>query len=169
MQLQAYTMPKLFNVYSTAMAALINAQLDRGARRYQDAQNRFHEVSMAVAAGLAAALLLALGARMMLMRAIVDPVNAAIGNFNRISDGDLTGRIVVTSDNEMGKLSAALQKMQDSLRAAISAVRGSTESINVGVNEIAAGNTARTRRDAVVVFKVVGTGGSGSAENPYRV
>ena len=30
-QLQAHVMPKLFNVYSTAMAALINAQLDRGA------------------------------------------------------------------------------------------------------------------------------------------
>ena len=145
-QLQAHTMPKLFNVYSTAMAALINAQLDRGARRYQDAENRFHTVSLAVAAGLAAALLLALGGRMMLMRAIVDPVNAAIGYFNRISEGDLTGRIVATGANEMGKLTAALQKMQDSLRTAITSVRGGTESINVGVNEIAAGNADLSQR-----------------------
>ena len=145
-QLQAHVMPKLFNVYSTAMAALINAQLDRGARRYQDAENRFHMVSLAVAAGLAAALLLALGGRMMLMRAIVHPVNAAIGYFNRIAEGDLTGRIVATGANEMSKLTAALQKMQDSLRAAITSVRGGTESINVGVNEIAAGNADLSQR-----------------------
>jgi methyl-accepting chemotaxis protein-1 (serine sensor receptor) len=145
-QLQARTMPKLFNTYSSAMGALEKVQLDRGAQRYQDAQDRFHTVSMAVAVGLAGALLLAWGGRMVLMRAIVDPVTAAIGHFNRISEGDLTGRIVATSDNEMGKLSAALQKMQDSLRAAISAVRGGTESINVGVNEIAAGNTDLSQR-----------------------
>jgi methyl-accepting chemotaxis protein I, serine sensor receptor len=145
-QLQAHTMPKLFSTYSSAMDALEKVQLDRGAHRYQDAQDRFHTVSMAVAVGLAAALLLGWGGRMVLMRAIVDPVNAAIDHFNRISEGDLTGRIVATSDNEMGKLSAALQKMQDSLRAAINAVRGGAESINVGVNEIAAGNTDLSQR-----------------------
>jgi len=145
-QLQAHIMPKLFNVYSSAMDALVKAQFKRSAQRYQDAQDRFHAVSMAVTVGLAAVLLLALGGRMMLTRAIVDPVNTAIGYFNRISEGDLTGRIIATSDNEMGKLSAALQKMQDSLRTAITAVRGGTESINVGVNEIAAGNTDLSQR-----------------------
>jgi methyl-accepting chemotaxis protein len=145
-QLQAHSMPKLFNVYSQAMDALVKAQFSRSAQRYQDAQDRFHAVSMAVAIGLAVVLLLALGGRMLLMRAIVDPVTAAIGYFNRISEGDLTGRIVATSDNEMGKLSAALQKMQDALRAAITTVRSGTESINVGVNEIAAGNTDLSQR-----------------------
>ncbi|CAB3748299.1 methyl-accepting chemotaxis protein [Paraburkholderia solisilvae] len=145
-ELQGHVMPKRFNVYSSAMMALINAQLDRGAHRYQVAQDRFHTVSIAVAAGLAGAMLLAFGARMMLIRSIVDPVNAAIGSFNRISEGDLTGRIVAAGANEMGKLSAALQKMQDSLRTAITSVRGGTESINTGVNEIAAGNADLSQR-----------------------
>jgi hypothetical protein len=45
-QLQAHTMPVLFSTYSLAVAALERVQLDHGAQRYQDAQGRFHTVSV---------------------------------------------------------------------------------------------------------------------------
>jgi hypothetical protein len=66
-QLQGHTLPMLFNTYSAASLALEKMQVDHGAQRYQDAQDRFHIVSMAVAVALAVALLLAWGGRMALM------------------------------------------------------------------------------------------------------
>jgi methyl-accepting chemotaxis protein-1 (serine sensor receptor) len=83
---------------------------------------------------------------MVLVRAIVHPVDATIGQFQRIAEGDLTGRIEVISDNEMGKLAAALRKMQDSLISTVNIVRQGTESIDTGVSEIAAGNTDLSQR-----------------------
>jgi methyl-accepting chemotaxis protein I, serine sensor receptor len=146
LQLQAHTLPALYNAYGKSMSAVEKLQLDRGAQRYQDAQDRFKAVAMVVAVGLALGLLAGWGARAALMRAIVDPVNAAIDHFDRIAGGDLTGRIVTSGDNEMGKLSAALQKMQDSLIRMVSTMRDGTESINVGVMEIATGNTDLSQR-----------------------
>jgi methyl-accepting chemotaxis protein len=146
LQLQAHTLPALYNAYGKSMSAVEKVQLDRGAQRYQDAQDRFKAVAIVVGVGLALGLLAGWGARVALMRAIVDPVNAAIDHFDRIAGGDLTGRIVTTGNNEMGKLSAALQKMQDSLIRMVGTMRDGTESINVGVIEIATGNADLSQR-----------------------
>ena len=62
-------------------------------------------------------------------------VDATIAQFQRIANGDLTGQIVVASNNEMGRLAAALRKMQESLIATVNSVRQGTESIDTGVSE----------------------------------
>ncbi|WP_420993356.1 methyl-accepting chemotaxis protein [Cupriavidus sp. 30B13] len=146
LQLQAHKLPPLYGAFEKSMLALEKLQLDRGAQRYEEAQGRFKAVSAAVAIGLVAALLLSWAGRAALMRAIVDPVTAAIAQFQRIAAGDLTGQVAVTSDNEMGRLSAALQQMQASLIETVGTVRRGTESINVGVREISAGNTDLSQR-----------------------
>src|ERR1700722_8575109 len=136
LQLQAHTLPALYNTYGKSMSAVEKVQLDRGAQRYQDAQDRFKAVATTVAVGLALGLLAGWIGRVVLVRSIVDPVNAAIDHFDRIAGGDLTGRIVTNGDNEMGKLSAALQKMQDSLIRMVGTMRDGSESMNVGGMEI---------------------------------
>lgn len=145
-QLQAHKLPSLYSAYEKSMLTLEQLQIDHGAQRYQDAQDRFFAVSVAVAAGMALALVFAWLGRVWLVRAIVHPVDATIGQFQRIASGDLTGRIEVTGDNEMGKLAAALSKMQDSLISTVSTVREGTESIDTGVSEIAAGNADLSQR-----------------------
>ena len=145
-QLQAHKLPSLYSAYEKAMLALEQLQLDHGAQRYQDAQDRFFAISVAVAVGMVLALVLSWLARLVLVRAIVHPVDATIGQFQRIAEGDLTGRIEVISDNEMGRLAAALRKMQDSLISTVNTVRQGTESIDTGVSEIAAGNTDLSQR-----------------------
>ena len=145
-QLQAHKLPSLYNAYEKAMLTLEQLQLDHGAQRYQDAQDRFFAISVAVAVGMVLALMFSWLARVLLVRAIVHPVDATIGQFQRIAEGDLTGRIEVISDNEMGKLAAALRKMQDSLISTVNIVRQGTESIDTGVSEIAAGNTDLSQR-----------------------
>ena len=145
-QLQAHKLPSLYNAYEKAMLTLEQLQLDHGAQRYQDAQDRFFAISVAVAVGMIVALVFSWLARVVLVRAIVYPVDATIGQFQRIAEGDLTGHIEVISDNEMGKLAAALRTMQDSLISTVNIVRQGTESIDTGVSEIAAGNTDLSQR-----------------------
>ncbi|MGE8509866.1 MAG: methyl-accepting chemotaxis protein, partial [Paraburkholderia terricola] len=145
-QLQARKLPSLYSAYEKAMLALEKLQLDRAAQRYQDAQDLFYAICIAVAIGMAASLLASWIGRAVLVRAIVSPVDATIAQFQRIAGGDLTGQIVVSSDNEMGRLAAALRKMQDSLIATVNSVRQGTESIDTGVSEIAAGNTDLSQR-----------------------
>jgi methyl-accepting chemotaxis protein-1 (serine sensor receptor) len=143
---QAHKISPLYSAYEKSMLALEKRQVDIGEARYQAAQQQFSIVIVVVAIGLAAALLLSLFVRAWLVNAIVKPVDAAVASFGRIAAGDLTGKIIVTSRNEMGKLSDALKTMQDSLISTVSVVRQGTESINVGVSEIAAGNTNLSQR-----------------------
>jgi len=146
LQLQAYKLPPLYSAYEKSMLALEKFQLDRGAQRYQEAQDRFYAVSVTVFVGMGLALLGAWLGRVALVRAIVYPVDAAIVQFQRIANGDLTGRVLAGGNNEMGKLAAALKKMQESLIVTVSAVRRGTESIDTGVSEIASGNINLSQR-----------------------
>jgi len=146
LQLQAYKLPPLYSAYEKSMLALEKFQLDRGAQRYQEAQDRFYAVSVTVFVGMGLALLGAWLGRVALVRAIVYPVDAAIVQFQRIANGDLTGRVRAGGNNEMGKLAAALKKMQESLIVTVSAVRRGTESIDTGVSEIASGNINLSQR-----------------------
>jgi methyl-accepting chemotaxis protein I, serine sensor receptor len=145
-ELQAHKLPALYNAYEKAMLTLEKRQIEHGAQRYQAAHERFMTISVAVAVGMALALLGATFARVALMRAIVHPVDAAIAQFQRIAGGDLTAKVAVTSDNEMGKLSAALQRMQEALITMVSTVRDGISSIDTGVSEIATGNTDLSQR-----------------------
>jgi methyl-accepting chemotaxis protein len=145
-QLQAHKLPSLYSAYEKAMLALEQLQLDHGAQRYQDAQSLFYAISVAVAVGMVISLLGSWLGRAVLVRAIVTPVDATIAQFQRIADGDLTSRIDVTSNNEMGRLAQALRKMQESLIATVNTVRQGTESIDTGVSEIAAGNADLSQR-----------------------
>ncbi|MFM0037460.1 methyl-accepting chemotaxis protein [Paraburkholderia strydomiana] len=145
-QLQAHKLPSLYSTYEKAMLALEQLQLDHGEQRYQEAQDLFYAICIAVAIGMVVSLLGSLIGRMVLVRAIVNPVDATIAQFQRIANGDLTSRIDVTSDNEMGRLAAALRKMQESLIGTVNAVRQGTESIDTGVSEIAAGNADLSQR-----------------------
>jgi methyl-accepting chemotaxis protein len=145
-QLQAHKLPSLYSAYEKSMLVLEQLQLDHGAQRYQDAQDLFYVICIAVAIGIAASLLGSWIGRAVLVRAIVNPVDATIAQFQRIANGDLTSDITVASNNEMGRLAAALRKMQDSLIATVNSVRQGTESIDTGVSEIAAGNTDLSQR-----------------------
>jgi methyl-accepting chemotaxis protein-1 (serine sensor receptor) len=143
---QARTLPTLYSAFEKAMLVVEQVQLDRGAERYRQAQARFSLITALVSGGLVLALALAWAMRAVLLRAIVAPANRAIAHFERISSGNLGGRIVVDSTNEMGVLTAALKKMQEALISTVSNVRSGVHAINSGVSEIAAGNSDLSQR-----------------------
>jgi methyl-accepting chemotaxis protein-1 (serine sensor receptor) len=143
---QAHKLPALYNAYEKSMLVLEQVQLDRGAQRYAQAQERFSMIMTLVAAGLAVGLALAWAMRAAMLRAIVKPADAVVAHFERISAGHLNGRIVVESSNEMGLLTAALKRMQESLIVTVSDVRRGVQAINTGISEISAGNSDLSQR-----------------------
>ncbi|MDN6449678.1 MAG: HAMP domain-containing protein, partial [Enterobacterales bacterium] len=90
---------------------------------------------------LAAVVVLFIIAYFWLDRILVKPLNKVSGYFSQIGKGDLRHSIDVENNNEIGKLCAALQEMQYELIETVTSIRDGVESINIGTQEIAAGNT----------------------------
>jgi methyl-accepting chemotaxis protein I, serine sensor receptor len=144
--LQVQTADSLYATYDHAMSALEAFQIAHQQDRFAQAQAQFH--MMATAAVIVAALALVLGfiARAALSAAVMKPIESAIHHFEQIAAGDLTASIDASRDNEMGRLFAALGKMQQGLVGTVQQVRGGTGAISHGAREIAAGNIDLSQR-----------------------
>lgn len=79
-------------------------------------------------------------------RSITLPLNNAIAAAKRVADGDLTGKIEVTSKDETGELLSALADMNNSLVMTIGQVHLSAGTISIASREIAAGNVDLSSR-----------------------
>jgi methyl-accepting chemotaxis protein-2 (aspartate sensor receptor) len=115
------------------------------------AQNNFNTAVIAVVAAGVLALVLMVLSRIVFGRMVVRPLVNAGAHFDKIAGGDLTSRVDVTSENEVGALFAALKRMQESLTRTVATVRRGVDEINVGSREISAGNTdlsSRTEQQA---------------------
>jgi len=98
-------------------------------------------------------LLLALAGLVLLFltHKVLRPLVEAGQLFDAIAAGDLTRRVEVKSDNEIGCLFQSLKRMQESLVRTVSTVRGGVDEINAGAREISEGNTdlsGRTEQQA---------------------
>ncbi|HTK01300.1 MAG TPA: Tar ligand binding domain-containing protein, partial [Bordetella sp.] len=118
---------------------------------FDQSEQRYNLVLIAVAAGGVIALLLVLATYMFLRKRVVRPLADAAHHFDRIAAGDLTEAVDDDSTNEIGALYGAMRRMQESLTRTVSAVRRGVDEINVGAREISAGNTdlsSRTEQQA---------------------
>ncbi|HEX8613405.1 MAG TPA: methyl-accepting chemotaxis protein [Telluria sp.] len=133
------------------MRTLINYQLTVGKSEYEQATARF-ETARALAIGLivfSIALGLLIGTA--LIRGISRSIAEALRFANNIAGGNLTDTVKIESNDEIGQLLAALQKMNDSLVEVVRRVRHGTETISVASSQIAAGNqdlSSRTEEQA---------------------
>jgi methyl-accepting chemotaxis protein-1 (serine sensor receptor) len=147
----AKAMQVAYGELSTANDVLRKFQFDGARQGYEAAQSAaatFRTLSMiAIVAGLAAAVFSWIALR----RAIGRPLDAALEHFEAIAAGDLRGKVVATSRDEMGLLMQGLARMQASLVGTVRSVRSGTESIATATKEIAAGNidlSSRTEEQA---------------------
>ncbi|MFN9471245.1 methyl-accepting chemotaxis protein, partial [Acidovorax sp.] len=86
-----------------------------------------------------------------IIRSITRPLAQAVQAADRVAAGDLSGDIVVQSQDETGHLLSALQRMQQSLVTTVSTVRSNAESVASASAQIASGNndlSARTEQQA---------------------
>ncbi|KQZ26016.1 PAS domain-containing methyl-accepting chemotaxis protein [Duganella sp. Root1480D1] len=72
--------------------------------------------------------------------AVVRPLRLATGFARKMAGGDLTGRIDIGADNEMGQLLAALRQTNVNLHSIIGDVRSNFDEIQTATSEIASGN-----------------------------
>jgi methyl-accepting chemotaxis protein len=90
----------------------------------------------------AASLIVGIFVALSLGRNIGSGTRAALDRANAIASGDLTGdEIKITSSDEIGELSVAINKMQASLRSIIESVLTSTEHLASASEEISASAT----------------------------
>jgi methyl-accepting chemotaxis protein-2 (aspartate sensor receptor) len=81
-----------------------------------------------------------------LRRLVVLPLTGAVKRLDAIARADLSEYIGVKGDNEIGRLFAAMRRMQQSLGKMVGEARGSSNSIYVGATEISRGNTDLSTR-----------------------
>jgi len=87
----------------------------------------------------------------LLSRRLIQPLTQIGEHFDRISVGDLTQRIDVAGQDEIGHLYAAVKRLQDNLGRSVGSVRAGLEQISRGTQEIVAGNadlSSRTEQQA---------------------
>ena len=147
----AKAMQVAYGELSTANDALRKFQFDGARKGYDAAQSAaatFRTLSLIeILAGLAAAAF----SWVALRRAIGRPLDAALEHFEAIAAGDLRGKVVATSRDEMGLLMQGLARMQASLVGTVRSVRSGSESIATATKQIAAGNidlSSRTEEQA---------------------
>ncbi|WP_409934730.1 methyl-accepting chemotaxis protein [Paraburkholderia sp. BCC1884] len=92
------------------------------------------------------AIALAIGACILITRAVTGPLRFAIDVARTVSEGDLRTRITIDGKDETGKLLSALREMNERLTAVVGRVRDSSTSIAGAAREIAAGNMDLSQR-----------------------
>jgi methyl-accepting chemotaxis protein len=101
------------------------------------------------AVGLAVfVLLLAIGIRVVLHRALLRPLRQAGDHFDHIADGDLTQPIAAGGQNEIGTLFSAMGRMQTGLSGAVGTVRAAVDDIHADMRALAAGGIQLSERTA---------------------
>jgi methyl-accepting chemotaxis protein len=129
-----------------AMGALIKLQLEIAKAEYMGSQERYASFRSGAVAAIIVGVLLAAGMGYWLMMAITRPLRRAVTIAEAVAAGDLTQQITVESRDEMGQLTDALKRMNDSLAKIVGGVRVGTETIGVAAAEIAGGNADLSRR-----------------------
>lgn len=84
-------------------------------------------------------------------RSVVAPLERVRGDINRMSSGDLTGRIATTGVAELVRLTQSLRVLQINLKWVVGQIAESTDFVTTGASEIASGNadlSARTESQA---------------------
>ncbi|HEY1149377.1 MAG TPA: methyl-accepting chemotaxis protein [Pseudoduganella sp.] len=117
----------------------------------QEAAQLYSEKRLHILLLAGAACALAAGFGVWITRSITLPLAQAVQVARTVAAGDLSSRIEVRSQDEVGQLLAALRDMNESLRKIVSEVRSGTEAIAGAASEIAQGNmdlSARTERQA---------------------
>lgn len=90
------------------------------------------------------------------IRQITRPIDRNLALAERIASGDLSSQIRAESSDELGQLTGAMGRMNDTLRDMIYEVRNSVTQVSHAATEIAEGNTdlsSRTEQQAAAVVQ----------------
>jgi methyl-accepting chemotaxis protein I, serine sensor receptor len=139
-------MAPMFTALSARVDALNDYQTARAAGLYKDNREAYQGFLWWTGGGLALGLAVVLLSATQLTRAIVRPLDTALGHMRAIGAGDLTGAIAPASADEMGRMMAGLGGMQASLVETVAGVLEGSRAIAIATREIAQGNVSLSAR-----------------------
>ena len=140
------TMIPVQNAYLTALADLIETQVQGMHDFAADAAAQARSATITMIALATTATLLALALGFTITRSITRPIAEAVRLAQTVAAGDLSARIEVTSRDETGQLLGALKTMIESLVDVVGKVRHSSDCIATGSSQIATGNADLSQR-----------------------
>jgi methyl-accepting chemotaxis protein-1 (serine sensor receptor) len=141
----------LFRDYNAASGELDDYQVKQAKEYFDASTSQYNTLRTAVIGAVIVGAIFIVLSGLSLLRAVMDPLEQALGHFDAMAQGNLATHIEVTSRNETGRLLEGLARMQAQLSQTVRSVRDSSTSIANATAEIAAGNlnlSSRTEEQA---------------------
>jgi methyl-accepting chemotaxis protein len=143
----------------TAEGAAVSSLLDRFQKHSAELSKQliaqrdteYRMVRLLVGLGILLALALVGAVHYFLKRAVLSPLDNAIGVLDQVARGDLTGHVPDAGNTEIGRLMGSISHMQSSFVKTVAEVRHGAQSIERVAHEVASGNvdlSARTETQA---------------------
>ncbi len=148
------------DAFRALQAEFAKAESDLLTQRRKDADGLRTTTLLVEGAGTAVALLVALVLGLWVTRSITRPVADAVRLAQAVAAGDLSTRIDVRSQDEIGQLLQSLQAMNASLARVVTQVREGSEGVSTASAQIAQGNqdlSARTEQQASAIEETSAT------------
>jgi methyl-accepting chemotaxis protein len=142
---------KAFNAALADVQALAEVNVNNSDRAWADAQAVYSKARLLVILGIVAGVLLSVVLAVLIARALVRPLEVAVGAVRAVAAGDMTQRIHAEGQDETAQLLRALEAMRSELVRVVANVRQSSESVATASSQIAQGNndlSTRTEQQA---------------------
>ncbi|HEB56551.1 MAG TPA: methyl-accepting chemotaxis protein, partial [Gammaproteobacteria bacterium] len=127
---------KAFRSAREAVNELADYQVERAARRHENAWKAYEEMLVLTIGIIAAGLLLAGIAGWLLVRSLTLPLYAMRDVLEEVDKGDLTHQVDYRSDDEIGQMALTLNKSISSQRQMISTVASTVEQVAAAGEEM---------------------------------
>ena len=132
--------------YMKATQALADSEINSMKEAARSASDQADwAASLSIGINFGAAMIAALLA-WFITRSVTRPLSEAVAIANAVAQGDLTRRIDVHSNDEIGELLSALQRMSHTLQSLIGQLKSAADEIATGSGEIAKGNQDLSHR-----------------------
>jgi methyl-accepting chemotaxis protein/CHASE3 domain sensor protein len=136
---------------------LTGAAIGQSKTRSKEAADSLQSSTVILAAGLAGATLVAAFLAFLVARTIVRPVQRAVAFVQTVAGGDFTQQVKVTSHDEVGKLTSAMNEMASNLRkimqdigANAQTLAGASTELSATATQLAGGAEETTSQSATV-------------------
>ncbi|MFP1879278.1 methyl-accepting chemotaxis protein [Lonsdalea quercina] len=130
----------LSTAFDSAIQAFRTYAQQQAVERIQDAEYNERVMLLLISVACLLSLLLVFVGWMALRHMLLKPLDRAIDQLEQVAAGDLTQRIPANGDNELGRLSDAIERMQLALLASVGQVRDASTQIDRGSHELTSGN-----------------------------
>lgn len=157
-----FSVGKIYTVMQNAANELKGYQFQQAKSSFEKAEASYENFRLGSLGAMLIGVLAAVVSWYVLRRAVLTPVEEAIGHFGHIASGDLSHKISVRTGDEMGRMMRGLVNMQESLTRMVLSIRDGSSTIALATRQIAAGNadlSARTESQAAALEETVASTG----------